>query len=166
MIADSIEQGFGVKLTHSFVNLHQQDEGEPPIGESAIRNVILRLKPVIRKTPKIGQGSVKDSPWTVARKNFVAQVAIRFGVLEEENLEKLKDENGELPEHFQIESGELTPLNKDQVCWFDETHTKTVTGCETEFQAILMKEDSIHQRWILPQKNLNANTRYLSLIHI
>ena len=75
---------------------------------------------VFHSVRRMSQGSTAETPWTVARMNFVAQLAIRFRILDPSNLEKLKV-GGELPEYFQ--ETKLPELHKDQVCWFNGTHT-------------------------------------------
>ena len=34
----------------------------------------------------------------------------------------------------------MPQLYKDQVCWFDETHKKTVIGCESDYQTLFHRD--------------------------
>jgi hypothetical protein len=47
LMADCIEGGFGYERTTIIVNRHRASEGRIPVGQSAVRNAVMRLNPVI-----------------------------------------------------------------------------------------------------------------------
>lgn len=75
MIADCIENGFGLQNTTRHVNSHLTESGRATITVSAVYGCIQRLKPKIIKTKTRQQGSTNiNSNWAKARLNWVLQL--------------------------------------------------------------------------------------------
>jgi hypothetical protein len=139
LIADCIEMGMGIRVTHQVVNSHRLEGGGDLVGSDTIWRSVHRLNPVVERTPTASQGSKdKLAAWTVARKGWIAQLLIRFGEMSDEKLETLKVD-GILPPYFRIEN--LTSLTLDQIAWFDETHKKVVIGMGKDFQTKFRRDE-------------------------
>jgi hypothetical protein len=155
MIADCIENGFGLQNTTRHVNSHLTESGCETITVSAVYGCIQRLKPKIIKTKTRQQGSTDiNSNWAKACLNWVLQLQIRFGKLDLDRLDEHEDEKfvaavkksidlSKIPEHF--DKNKLTMINYKQVLWFDKHHRQVVIGLDgitSEFQTLLARDEN------------------------
>ncbi|CAB9530889.1 hypothetical protein SEMRO_3098_G343680.1 [Seminavis robusta] len=127
LIADCIEENYGITQTTAFVNLHRSQQGHDLMfGRSTIYNAYKRLPHSVTPISKRSQGSLdKQSKWCRANYQWHCQLAIRFGIMTPDRLEKLKV-NGVLPECYDI--NQLTKLNVEGVIYWDEVHKQVVVG--------------------------------------
>jgi hypothetical protein len=121
MIADCIENGFGLQNTTRHVNSHLTEPGRETITVSAVYGCIQRLKPKIIKTKTRQQGSTDiNSNWAKAHLNWVLQLQIRFGKLDLDRLDEHEDKKcvaavkksidlSKIPDHF--DKNKLTMIN-------------------------------------------------------
>jgi hypothetical protein len=160
MIADCIENGFGLQNTTWHVNSHLTKLGREMISVSAVYGCIQRLKPKIIKTKTRQQGSMDtNSNWAKAHLNWVLQLQIRFGKLDLDRIDEFKDKTfvaavkksidlSNIPDHFY--KTKLTMIDYKRVLWFDEHHRQVVIGLDgitSEFQTLFA-----------PDKNGNVDT--------
>ncbi len=124
--------GLGIQVTTVVINEHRKEEGKTHVGTDTVWRTIHRLKPVVKRTPTASQGSHDaHAAWTIARKNWIAQLLIRIGELTDDQVNSLKV-NGELPEYF--DKTKLTELKLEQIAWFDKTHKKVIIGMGSDYQ--------------------------------
>jgi hypothetical protein len=132
VFADALESGSSFPEAVSIVNAYRKKHQLPSLTKGPLRNLLQRLGPQIKKVERRSQGS--DDPtsaWARARWYWNTQLLIRFDRLPSEEIEKLKDANGNLPLYFQ--KNLLTPLNIEGIVWWDETHRKCLIGSAMEF---------------------------------
>lgn len=136
IVADVLEHGGTFKMATQILNFHLMEKSQEPGAErfdsvtySCVRGLALRMKPTFVPVGKRKQGSNDpESDWARARYNFVTQLLIRYGLLEDKDIPR--DHNGEIPKWYRKE--ELTPLHKDGVAHWDETHPQCKAGFEAE----------------------------------
>jgi hypothetical protein len=74
-----VEKGKGAAMALLLLNKYRSTEGRDPVGISAVRNTVKRLRPVIRSVRKRKQGNKdKNSPWAKARLGWVTQILVRM----------------------------------------------------------------------------------------
>lgn len=133
IVADCIETGLSQKKTWRLVNRHRKAELLDSVTVSAIEGLILRMKPKLVAIPTVQQGCCnKDSSSAKARFYWTLQLAIRLGIVEEEEVLQLLKEAGHeyttetLPDQYK--RSELTPLCLEQIATWDEVHRKSQPG--------------------------------------
>ena len=83
LVADSMEDGNGLRKTTRLLNHALAQDGKTIVGRSAVRQCYLRLKPVKIKVKKRPQGTNDPySEWSKASFNIAKQLAIRYGKLD------------------------------------------------------------------------------------
>jgi hypothetical protein len=155
MIADLIENGFGLRNTLCLVNGHLEESGHESISMSALCGAIQRLNAKTIPVKKRQQGSTDEkSPWAKARLQWAIHLLIRFSFLDLDNLEKPPDQilyeghnlmehpneeflsiikaevakTSTLPDYFNKDK--LTMLDVEQTLSFDEHHREAAIGTE------------------------------------
>ena len=85
LVADSMEDGFGIRQTTARVNALRTARGDMHVGCSCVYATYMKLQPDIKPIKAIKQGSNDPtSPWAKARLGLVVQLLIRLGELEPE----------------------------------------------------------------------------------
>ena len=109
------------------------------------------MHPSVTKVKKINQANYNPSSnWSKARYAWVKQLAIRFGILDPTKFSSHSEcdtsrdttnqctstniihinpvirERNEIPKYY--DPRELTPLDRDQIALWDETHLKVILG--------------------------------------
>jgi hypothetical protein len=79
IVIDVVEKGKGAAMALLLLNEYRSTEGRDPVGLSAVRNTVKRLRPVIRSVRKRKQGNKdKNSPWAKARLGWVTHILVRM----------------------------------------------------------------------------------------
>ena len=121
IIADGLESGLSIRKTWYNVNYHRQESNKELLSESTVVSAIRRMKPKIVRIEKRKQGSSDPtSHWSIARKLWTTQLLIRFGALDENELQQ--------PIERKFCRREVGALELTQVVWWDETHRKCLIG--------------------------------------
>ena len=126
IVADCIENVYGLVQTTHEVNDYRISNGLVHVGTSAVYSLVIRMKPVVTRITPAKQGNYYyDSPWAKARYNFCLQLAIRLGVASwDENCRGYED--GPCPEYF--DCNKVSKLHYSQIVFWDETHRKQYIG--------------------------------------
>lgn len=124
LIADVTEFGGSHRQAWRIVNKHRREEGLPSLTQSAVSNLIRRLKPKLESvtTRKQGSSCDKNSRICRARKLWCIQLAIVFGLIDFEEFKKDHEDfkNDATPPWF--DKTKLTKINKYDIVWWDEVH--------------------------------------------
>jgi hypothetical protein len=111
------------------LNEYRTTKGRDPVGLSAVRNTVKRLRHVIRGVRKRKQGNKdKNSPWVKARLGWVTQILVRMQkhvFMPEEDCNKCLALTA-TPEYF--DAAKLPKLSLFQVAFWDEVHKEQVMG--------------------------------------
>ena len=122
IIADAIELGMSLRLTHALVVTHCEQNDMLPFSSAAVSSIMKKLEPRRLKVGKRKQGHTsKDLDWSKLRLAWVTQLLIRFG-----KLDSVNNSEGNIPNHFNADR--LTKLVPEQIVWWDESHWKCVIG--------------------------------------
>ena len=127
LIADLIEDGCSFAQAAHILNEHRKEEGITTcVGRTTVWHAIQRLKPKVTAIRKRQQGSLdENSNWCRVNVRWATQLMTRHGMFPAEELEKLKDDDGELPDCCNIDK--LRPLDLRGVTFWDKVH-KQVRG--------------------------------------
>jgi hypothetical protein len=124
IIADAMEGGFGLRHTQELVNEHRRDSNKTIVGLNTVWVAYVRMNPVVTPIGKRKQGTTDpQSPWAMARLQFVTQILVRFGLLA---ADRVLNEQGNLPDKFNV--AKLTKMTINQIAFWDETHKKVRIG--------------------------------------
>jgi hypothetical protein len=155
LIADCIENGFGLHNTTRHVNAHLVEMAKPIVTASAIFGVQQRMKPKTMTILNRPQGNAdKNSVWAKARLGWYLQLLIFFGDIEIEKLDELATEDNELvvairetipiplPDYYNKEK--LVMFDLKRTLWFDEHHREAVVrtdGIKSETQTLFPRNE-------------------------
>jgi len=80
LVIDGMQNGLGHSGTHLLVNEFREQNGQEPVGKSAIAGMVKRLNPKVDDVTRRKQGSMdSESAWAIARTNWVMQLLVTFG---------------------------------------------------------------------------------------
>jgi hypothetical protein len=155
LIADCVENGFGLQNTTRHVNAHLVEMAMPIVTASAVFGVQRRMKPISMKIKSRPQGNADpNSVWAKARLAWYLQLLICFGDIDLDKLDELSVVDNELV--IAIRETIPTPLpdcyNKDKLImfdlkrtlWFDEHHREAVIGTDgikSETQTLFPRDE-------------------------
>ena len=91
IVADYMEDGYGLRQTTAQVNKYRQDQAEDDswvrVGVSAVYSCYLALDPVVTAVEDVKQGKHDpEATWSVASYNWVTYLMVRFGQLSDAEL--------------------------------------------------------------------------------
>jgi len=73
LVIDGMQNGLGHSGTHLLVNEFREQNGQEPVGKSAIAGTVKRLNPKVDDVMRRKQGSMDpESAWAIMRTNWVA----------------------------------------------------------------------------------------------
>ena len=138
IVADGIESGLSIRKTWHNLNRHRQECNLELLSESTVISAFRRMKPKIRRIKKRKQGSRDpDSTWSRARYEWVTQLLVRLGELDDEEIPR--------PLERRFSRDHVGHLHLHQVVWWDETHRKCLIGglsCTKNYQILFPRDSS------------------------
>jgi len=127
LIADGMEDRLGLRLVCEMVNTSRRLKGLMHLGQTAIYNTYLALKPVTNWIGDAKQGKTDPTaPWSIARLGWVTQLMVRLGQLDRDALALQFGGEDKIPDWADINV--IGPLSQTQMVAWDETHKEPVYG--------------------------------------
>jgi hypothetical protein len=129
IIADALESGGSIPTACWLANQHRKETGADSLCIAPVRSLVKRLDASVEKIKKRAQGSLlSTSVQARAKLGWNTQLLVRFGKLSDVALEGLKDEQGHLPDYYNLGLRDCTKLNECGTAWWDECHKKCTIG--------------------------------------
>jgi len=86
VIADAIEDGYSERQATVIGNNYQLSINSPFITRNQVKGLVKTLQPEVSAVERTKQGSSDpSSPWSMARKNWMTQLLVRFNIIKLDN---------------------------------------------------------------------------------